>query len=88
MGIALSRAGMEPRDGPDGRTLYVDDDEAEIGSKGPFYVVYTDEDGSTRWGYFCSNCETFDNAMDAMGRVQCNECSNVRKPDEWDAAHE
>jgi len=78
---------MERRDGPDG-PLFVNPAEDETGSKGPFYVVYTDEDATTRWGYFCSNCETFDNAMDAMGRVQCNECSNVRKPDEWDAAHE
>jgi hypothetical protein len=79
---------MERRDGPDGRTLFVNQSETEIGSKGPFHVVYSDEEGTTRWGYFCTNCETFDNAMDSMGRVQCNECSNVRKPDEWDAAHE
>jgi len=78
---------MERRDGPDG-PLYVNREEDETGSNGPFYLVYTDSDATTRWGYFCSNCETFDNAMDAMGRVQCNECGNVRKPDEWDAAHE
>ena len=59
---------MERRDGPSGRTLFVNQSETEIGSKGPFQVVYSDED--------------------ATGRVQCNECSNVRKPDEWDAAHE
>jgi hypothetical protein len=26
--------------------------------------------------------------MDAMGRVQCNDCGNRTKPDQWDAAHE
>jgi len=26
--------------------------------------------------------------MDTMGRIQCTECGNLRKPDEWDAAHE
>jgi len=88
MGIAIPHPNMERREGPDGQALYVNRAESEIGSKGPFYVVYSDESETTRWGYFCSNCETFDNAMDAMGRVQCNECSNVRKPDEWDAAHE
>ncbi len=79
---------MEQRTGPEGQTLYVDTYQTEKGSKGPFYVAYADEDRERRWGYFCSNCETFNNAMDAMGRIQCNECANMRKPDEWDAAHE
>jgi hypothetical protein len=79
---------MEAMTTDDGQTLYVARSEAERGSKGPFFVVYRSEDRAERWGYFCSNCETFDNAMDSMGRIQCNVCSNVRKPDEWDAAHE
>ena len=79
---------MDERNGPDGTVLYVDTDAAERGSKGPFYAVYRDPEAETRWGYFCGHCETFDNAMDSMGRIQCNVCSNVRKPDEWDAAHE
>ncbi|HET7323209.1 MAG TPA: DUF5816 domain-containing protein, partial [Halococcus sp.] len=53
-----------------------------------FFVVYTTERAETQWGYFCGNCETFDNAMDAMGRIKCNQCANIKKPDEWDAAHE
>ncbi|WP_160133304.1 DUF5816 domain-containing protein [Halococcus salsus] len=71
-----------------GRTLYVDRTEAERGSKGPFFAAYADEAGESRWGYFCSNCASFDNAMDAMGRIKCNGCANIKKPDEWDAAHE
>jgi hypothetical protein len=71
-----------------GGTVYVDRSARERGSKGPFLVVYTDRDAETRWGYRCSNCETFDNAMDTMGRIECNTCGNIRKPDEWDAAHE
>jgi len=69
-------------------TLYVDHDDAERGSEGPFYAVYSTTDASDRWGYFCSACGTVDNAMDTMGRIVCNQCPNVRKPDEWDAAHE
>ena len=72
----------------EGVTVYVDEDDQEIGSKGPFYVVYAAEDRSERFGYFCSNCGTFNNAMDPMGRLVCNECSNTRQPEEWDAAHE
>lgn len=78
---------LEEREGPDG-TLYVALDEAERGQKGPFLVAYASPAREERWGYFCTNCETFDNAMDSMGRVQCNVCSNYKKPDEWDAAHE
>jgi hypothetical protein len=62
--------------------------EAERGNKAPFYVVYADPDRERRWGFYCANCETFDNAVDSMGRIQCNECSNYKKADEWDAAHE
>jgi len=79
---------MEQRDGPDGERLYVDRADGDIGTKGPFHVVYTDADGEQRWGYFCGHCETFDNAMDSMGRIRCNDCSNLRKAEEWDAAHE
>jgi len=79
---------MQERTGPDGESLYVDTDDGDIGTKGSFYVVYRDEDRDRRWGFFCSNCETFNNAMDSMGRIRCNECSNLRKAEEWDAAHE
>jgi hypothetical protein len=79
---------MEAKTTAGGRTLYVSHEEAERGSKGPFFVVYTSERAETQWGYFCGSCGTFDNAMDAMGRIKCNECANIRKPDEWDAAHE
>ena len=72
----------------DGATVYVDREDVERGAKGHFFVVYADGDASARWGYFCSNCETLDNAMDSMGRIECNVCGNIRKPDEWDAAHE
>ena len=77
---------MNERPGPDGETLYLSR-EAEKGNKGPFRVVYAEPDGD-RWGYFCTNCETFDNAVDSMGRIQCNVCSNFHKAEEWDDAHE
>ena len=79
---------MDTTAGPDGETRYLDRSDGKRGQKGPFYVVYTDESRDERWGYFCSNCETLDNAADAMGRVHCNTCSNRTKAEEWDAAHE
>lgn len=72
----------------DGETVHVDNSKAVRGSEGPFYIVYASEEGELRWGFRCGNCESFDNAMDTMGRIQCNVCPNVRKPEEWDAAHE
>ena len=79
---------MEAKSGPDGQTLYIDRSEGRRGQKGPFFVVYESESADVRWGFYCANCGTFDNAVDSMGRVQCNECSNRTKAEEWDAAHE
>jgi len=71
-----------------GRTVYVDRGRTERGSKAPFYVTFVSESREDRFGYFCGSCETLDNAMDSMGRIECNVCGNFRKPDQWDAAHE
>ena len=71
-----------------GKDVYVADDEAEVGSKGPFYAVYGTPERENRYGYYCSACESLDAAMDTMGRIVCNGCGNTRKPEEWDAAHE
>lgn len=70
----------------EGRRLSVERGQAERGTKGPFYVVYTD--AGSRWGFFCSNCESPDTAVDAMGRIECNVCANRHRAEEWDAAHE
>ncbi|MFB6136103.1 MAG: GNAT family N-acetyltransferase [Halobacteriaceae archaeon] len=72
---------------PDDRTVYVDRDAPERGSKGSFYPAYTDEDRQERYGWLCDNCESLDTTMDAMGRVECAECHNVRRPTRWDAAY-
>ena len=76
---------IESRTTADGETLYVNYEESEIGSEAPFFAAYTTSDLETRWGWFCSNCETFDNAMDAMGRIVCNQCGNHHKATRWDA---
>lgn len=79
---------MEARTDSTGKTLYIDTSMGERGSKAPFYVVYTTENGAERWGFFCSNCDSFKTAVDAMGRIECTDCSNLHKAEEWDAAHE
>ena len=80
--------GMETRTTESGETLYVHEDDVEVGSKGPFYGLYRTEDGAERYGYLCEACGSLDNAMDTMGRIVCNACGNTKKPDEWDAAYE
>ena len=79
---------MDEVTGPEGETLYVATRDAETGSKGPFFVVYTDPDREQRWGFWCANCESLDTAVDSMGRIECNDCRNLHKAEEWDAAHE
>jgi ribosomal protein S18 acetylase RimI-like enzyme len=82
----VEHEGIEPVE-TDGRTVYIDHENTERGSIAPFQVVYTQEDGEDIYGYWCSKCENLANAMDAMGRIQCDECGNARKPTRWDSAY-
>jgi len=70
-----------------GRTVYINHRESETGSIAHFSLVYSDEDLESHYGYHCSNCHELANAMDAMGRIECDNCGNVRKPTRWDAAY-
>lgn len=78
--------GLEPVETNE-ETVYIDYVEHEIGSVANFHVVYADEDRSEKYGYFCGSCDRLANAMDAMGRVECNNCGNTLKPTRWDAAY-
>lgn len=71
----------------DGETVYVSYGEANRGSKAPFYGAYESEDQSERYGWLCGNCDSIDNAMDTMGRIECNACGNRRKATRWDASY-
>jgi ribosomal protein S18 acetylase RimI-like enzyme len=79
-------AGIEAVETDEG-VVYVNHQSAETGSIAPFHVVYTERDRDEIYGYWCSRCNVFANAMDAMGRIQCDECGNSRKPTRWDAAY-
>ena len=71
----------------EGETLYVNWAESDRGSKGPFFAAYSDDAGDDLYGWFCSNCESFDTAMDSMERLKCNDCGNQKKPVRWDASY-
>lgn len=80
-------SGMQPIKTEGGKTVYIDRDDAERGSLAAFHVVYGTPDGEDRYGYYCASCEKLANAMDAMGRIECDSCGNSRKPARWDAAY-
>ena len=73
---------VEMRDGVptattgDGRRVYIDPDETESGSEGPFLPAYLDAEMGERFGYYCSNCGSLDVSMDDMERMRCGECGN------------
>jgi hypothetical protein len=71
-----------------GATVHIDASQTEIGSEGPFERVFVDAALTTPWGYHCTVCDSLAVAADTMGRLECTECGNLRRPDEWDAAHE
>lgn len=70
-----------------GTELFVDPDLAESGSTGSFYTVFSDPERNTKWGYYCSNCDSLVTTMDTMERIACTTCGNTRKPTRWDAAY-
>lgn len=85
-------AGTVPSDlvpwiSPDGENLYIDYDDHARGSRASFFALYSTPDRTRRYGWFCSNCESADTAMDSMGHIECNECGNRRKATRWDAAY-
>lgn len=71
----------------DGRTVYADRSDPDKGSMAPFFVAYADRDAESKYGYYCGNCESLATAMDSMGRIECGDCGNARKPSRWDASY-
>lgn len=72
---------------PGDREVFVDHLDTDRGSKAAFHLVYNDEDREEKWGYYCGNCQSFITSMDTMGRMECDDCGNQRKPTRWDAAY-
>lgn len=71
----------------DGSTVYVGFGVPERGAQAPFFPAFADPDGSDPLGWYCGGCDGLDTAMDPMGRIECGNCGNRRKPTRWDAAY-
>ncbi|WP_423999127.1 GNAT family N-acetyltransferase [Haloarcula salina] len=69
----------------DGDRQSVATDESLQGERGPFYAVR--DDGGTRVGFLCSVCESTSVTSDGLERLQCTDCGNTHRPDEWDPAY-
>lgn len=61
----------------DGQQMYINREEEDSGTDGPFFAAYTDEEYTEQFGYYCANCGSLDTTMDNMGRIECSECSNT-----------
>lgn len=70
-----------------GDEVYVDRTDADPGTMEAFYRTYSDPGSDRQYGYQCGNCESLATAMDAMGRIECSDCGNTRKPTRWDGAY-
>jgi len=70
----------------DGERLAVDRDDPIPGTEAPFFPIH--REGPDRpYGFFCSHCASTAIATDGLDRLQCNDCGNVHRPDEWDDAY-
>lgn len=71
----------------DGETVFINYGEAARGSKSPFYSAYEGTDREELYAWLCGQCDSLDNTMDTMGRIECNVCGNRRKASRWDASY-
>jgi ribosomal protein S18 acetylase RimI-like enzyme len=85
--VEPAAVGREVIEDDAGNRVFVDFEVSERGSSAGFHPVFSEEESERRYGYYCENCNTLANAMDAMGRIECDNCGNTRKPKRWDAAY-
>lgn len=71
----------------DGADRPVDHDEPVPGTDAPFFPTFVDADRSEPFGYFCSNCASTDVSADGLDRLECGECGNLHRADDWDDSY-
>lgn len=65
----------------------LDRDDPIPGTDAPFFPMYSDEEQSDRYGFFCSNCGSTDVSVDGLERMECGRCGNTHLADDWDSAY-
>jgi len=71
----------------DGETRSLDPHETISGDKGELLFVFATPDHEEHFGFYCTNCGTFTDAVDSHGTVVCENCGNEHRPDEWDGSY-
>lgn len=71
----------------EGADRLLDRDDQIPGREAPFFQIYSDEAQEDPYGYFCSQCGSTDVIADGLDRLECENCGNVHKADEWDGGY-
>jgi len=71
----------------DGADRPVDHDERIPGTDAPFFPTYSDDSRTDPYGYFCSNCASTHVSADGLDRLECGECGNLHRAEEWDDSY-
>ncbi|WP_144905577.1 GNAT family N-acetyltransferase [Halobellus captivus] len=71
----------------DGVDRPVNRDDSVPGTEAPFFPLYRAEEAEEAYGYFCSQCGSTDVSADGLDRLECGNCGNVHRADEWDDAY-
>ncbi|NHN42733.1 GNAT family N-acetyltransferase [Halorubellus sp. JP-L1] len=69
----------------DDQSMRVAGDDPIPGTEAPFFEVRDGDDEA--WGYFCSQCGSTDVVADGLDRLECDECGNEHRADQWDDAY-
>jgi len=70
----------------DGDKLTVDREDEVPGANAPFFGLYENEDDSRR-SFLCSECGSTDVTADGLDRLECSNCGNTHRADQWDEAY-
>jgi GNAT superfamily N-acetyltransferase/ribosomal protein S27AE len=62
-------------------------DEELSGTDAPFYPVYESDAYDQAVGFLCSSCGATSVVADQLDRLECTECQNTHRADEWDPAY-
>ncbi|QLH84617.1 GNAT family N-acetyltransferase [Halosimplex pelagicum] len=57
------------------------------GAEGAFVRTFTDADRSEHYGYYCTNCGSTAVSMDESERLECADCGNTHRPEEYDGSY-